>query len=136
MALHQVKTSFFTLHQGRNTRDTHYLYTFMTRVLVVEQYRGNIGKDNGAIRTELDLTEFTNTDTVTTTSSQKFDPTNATKDKCMSVTFLSAEDITRYGKLLEEIENYYMTGSNKYPLNVTSVYNLLVNCKNCQRPAS
>jgi hypothetical protein len=113
MALHQVKMSVFTLHQGRNTSDPHYLDKFMTRVSVVEQYGGNIGKDNGAIQTELDLTEFTNT--ATTTSAQKFEPANATKDKCLSVAFFSAADITRYGKLLEELENYYTKRSNNYP---------------------
>jgi hypothetical protein len=53
MALHQAKKSFFCLYQGRDTSDAHYLDKFMTRVSVVEQYGGWIGKDDGAIQDEL-----------------------------------------------------------------------------------
>jgi hypothetical protein len=46
-------------------------------------------------------------------------------------------DTTRYGKMLEELENYFTKRSNNYPSTaVTSAYNLLVNYKNYQRPAS
>jgi hypothetical protein len=64
------------------------------------------------------------------------DATKAAKDKCMAITFLSGADKARYGKLFEDLENDYTKGSNYYPTNATSAYNLLVNYKSFQRPAS
>lgn len=39
-------------------------------------------------------------------------------------------DRGRYGKSIEEIENYYLKGHGDYPKTPTKAYNLLVNCKN------
>ena len=36
-------------------------------------------------------------------------------------------DHGRYGKLIEEVENAYLKGSNDYPRTPTEAYNLLVN---------
>jgi hypothetical protein len=50
MALYQAKQIFYTLHKGRGTSDG---TLFKTHVTLVEQYGGNIGKDNGgAIRAD------------------------------------------------------------------------------------
>jgi hypothetical protein len=108
----------------------------MTHVLVVEQYGGTIGNDNGAIRDEFDFTGVTDTATTTTTSTHKIDATKASKDKCLAVELCYMADNTIYEKLLEDLENDYTKGSNNYPSNVTSSYNLLVNYKNYQRSTS
>jgi hypothetical protein len=88
MALRQAKKSCYTLHQGLDTNDTHYLDKFMTRVSVVEQYGGSIGKKNGAIRAELTLAGIP--DAATATPAQKIDAAKAAKDKCLAVAFLFA----------------------------------------------
>jgi hypothetical protein len=133
MALHQVKKSFFGLYQGRDTSDTHYLDKFMTGVSVVEQYGGCIGKDDGAIQDKLSWAGVTATLTSGGTPEQLKD---AAKDKCLAIAFLSGANKARYGKLLEDLETDFTKGSNYYPSSVTSAYNLLVNYKNYQRPAS
>jgi hypothetical protein len=38
-------------------------------------------------------------------------------------------DQSRYGKLIEEIENDFLKGHNNYPKNPTEAYNLVVNYK-------
>jgi hypothetical protein len=70
------------------------------------------------------------------TPEQLRDATKAATDKCLAITFLSGADKARYVKLLEDLENDFTKGSNYYPTSVTSAYNLLVNYKNYQRPAS
>jgi hypothetical protein len=140
MSLHQAKKRFYSLYQGHDTSNAHFLDKFTTRVLVVEQFGGNIGKDNGAMNAELDLDGITNKANTTpvhnTTSTHKIEATQGDKDKCLTVVFLSAADKSRYGKMLEDLEKYYMKDSNNYPPNVTSTYNLKVNYKNFQRTAS
>ena len=43
--------------------------------------------------------------------------------------FLLGSDRTRYGKLIEDLENDYLQGSNNYPKTVIAAYNLLTNWK-------
>jgi hypothetical protein len=58
------------------------------------------------------------------------------KEKYLTVAFLSASDKSRYGKVLEDLENDFMKGTNNYLKTLTSAYNLMVNYKKYQKPAS
>jgi hypothetical protein len=51
------------------------------------------------------------------------------------VAFLSSEGKVRFVKLLEDLESDYTTGTNNYPVNMTSADNLIVNYKNYHKPA-
>jgi hypothetical protein len=82
-------------------------------VSVVEQYGGNIGKDNGAIQAQLTLARIR--DAYTATPNPKIYATKANKYKCLEVAFLYATYKTIYGNLFEDLENDYMKGSNDYP---------------------
>jgi hypothetical protein len=56
----------------------------------------------------------------------------------MAYGILVRADRSRYGKLIEEIENDYLKGNNDYPETPTEAYNLLVNYRsynNNKRPA-
>jgi hypothetical protein len=132
MALHQAKKSLFGMYQFRYTSDAHYLDKFTTRVSVVEQYGGCIRKDDGAIQDELSWGGVTVTLTSRGTPEGIRDATKDIKYKRLAIAFLSGAHKARYGKLREDLENDYKKGSNYYPTNVTSAYNLLVNYKNFQ----
>ena len=43
--------------------------------------------------------------------------------------FLLGSDSSRCGKMIEELENSYLHGTNHYPNNIKSAFNLLVNWK-------
>jgi hypothetical protein len=52
------------------------------------------------------------------------------------VAFLCFVDKIRYTKLLEDLDSSYLYGTNNYPVNVTSPYNLLVHYKNHMKPTT
>jgi hypothetical protein len=82
----------------------------MTRVLVVEQYGGCIGKDNGVIQDELNWAGVTITLTSGGTPEQVKDANNVAKYKCLTISFLSGANKARYYKLLEDLQNDYKKG--------------------------
>ena len=43
--------------------------------------------------------------------------------------FITSSDQTKYRRMIEETENNYLKGNNKYPNTMTSDYRLLVNYK-------
>jgi hypothetical protein len=51
-------------------------------------------------------------------------------DKTVAYGILVKADRGWYGKLMEEVKNAYLKGSNDYPTNPTEAYNLLVNYRN------
>jgi hypothetical protein len=124
MALHGALTRFYTLRQDRNTTNAQYLEKFQTNVAVVEQFGGNIGRNTGAVRAKLESASFT--DQTTAGNEDKLAATQLAKDKYLAVAFLCSADKARYTMLLEDLDNAYLYGTNTYPVNVTSAYNLLV----------
>jgi hypothetical protein len=44
----------------------------------------------------------------------------------MACAFLVGSDRDRYGKLVEDLENDHIQGSDKYPKTLTDAYSLLV----------
>jgi hypothetical protein len=69
-------------------------------------------------------------DVITATTEQKVKASQIAMDKYLAVTYIAAYNKTRYGKLLEDLENDFTKGTNNYPVNVTSAYNLVINYKN------
>jgi hypothetical protein len=69
-------------------------------------------------------------DAATATTEQKIEASQIARDKHLAVAYIATSDKTRYGKLLEDLENDFSKGTNNYPVNVTSTYNLVVNYKN------
>jgi hypothetical protein len=55
-------------------------------------------------------------------------------DKKVAYGILIRADRTRYGKLIEEIENDFIKGNKDYPKNPTDAYTLLVNYKHFLQP--
>jgi hypothetical protein len=103
-------------------------------VAVVEQFGGNIGRNTGAVRVELELAGFT--DQTTAGVDDKLAATQRAKDKYLAVAFLCSADKARYTMLLEDLDNAYLYGTTNYPVSLTSAYNLLVHFKNHMKPAA
>jgi hypothetical protein len=62
--------------------------------------------------------------------------TVVSRDKCLAVVSLSGADKAHYGRLVEDLENDFTKGNNTYPGTLNAAYNLVVNYRNYQRPAS
>jgi Zinc knuckle len=52
------------------------------------------------------------------------------RDHYLGFVFVMAADKGRYGKILEEMENSYIQGVNKYPKTLNEAHTLLTYCKN------
>jgi hypothetical protein len=134
LTLDGALTRFYLLHQDQNTTNAQYLEKFQTNVAIVDQFGGNIDRNTGAVRAELELAGFT--DQTTAGNEDKLAATQRAKDKYLAVAFLCSSDKARYTTLLEDLGNAYLYGTNSYPVNVTSAYNLLVHYKNHMKPAT
>jgi hypothetical protein len=110
MALHGALTRFYTLRQDRNTTNAQFLEKFQTNVAVVEQFGGNIGRNTGAVRAELESAGFT--DQTTAGVEDKLAATQRAKEKYLAVAFLCSADKARYTMLLEDLDNAYLYGTN------------------------
>jgi hypothetical protein len=86
------------------------------------------------VRAELELAGFT--DQTTAGNEDKLAATQRAKDKYLAAAFLCSADKARYTKLLEDLDNAYLYGTNNYPVNITSTYNLLVHYKNRMKPTT
>ena len=51
------------------------------------------------------------------------------RNRSIVVSFLKRSDKTRYGALWAKLENQYTGGSDQYPDNITTAYNMLLNYK-------
>ena len=107
------------------------LEKFNTLALIVEQYGGGLGNDPGLIESKL---VDAGIDPSAADGRQSKEALEAAEKRFLVMALLMATDKTRYGKLLEDLENDYTKGHDNYPVTVTGAYNLIVNYKQYQRP--
>jgi hypothetical protein len=103
-----------------------YLEQFQNLVEVATHTGASAGLHAGividiATKKQIDLTPASRDETIATHA--------AAKERFLATSFLLNSDRSRYGRLIEEIENTYIQGQNRYPPTVTAAYNLLVNWK-------
>jgi hypothetical protein len=63
------------------------------------------------------------------TESEKKALADDVEQRSLAVAFILCADRLRFGKLIEDMENNYLQGNNKYPTTVSSAYHLLSNWK-------
>jgi hypothetical protein len=88
----------------------------------VEQYRGEVVKDPGAIKPALDLKGIYSAAAM---AEEKQVAIKSTKETNLTVAMLAITDKFRYGKLTEDLENAFTKGRNNYPTNITVPYTLI-----------
>jgi hypothetical protein len=64
------------------------------------------------------------------TEQQRREARERIQNKKIAYGILVRADRTRYGKLIEEVENDFLKGHDNYPKTPTEAYNLLVNYRN------
>jgi len=60
------------------------------------------------------------------TTDEKVELCNEAEEQQVALIVLCGADQSKYGPLLEELENDYLNGQNNYPCNITGVYNWLL----------
>jgi Reverse transcriptase (RNA-dependent DNA polymerase)/Zinc knuckle len=119
-ALHEAKRRFYVFYQDRTSSVQTYLEKFRNMVGVIEHCGGGVIADSLVAET------LTADDIANLTAERHKDIVNATKEKYLACAFLLSSDRTRYGKLIEDLENNYIQGVDKYPKTLNDAYSLLL----------
>ena len=128
-AKHKAKWRFYHLMQEKNSCHKGFRDRFNNCVDVVEHCGGTLVDYNDVENelTALSLTFRTATDEQITQAKQ------TAKDKLLGVSYLMCVDRTKFGKLLEDVENAYLTGVDQFPKSVNDAYHRVTNWSNDPR---
>jgi hypothetical protein len=122
LALHNAKMRLFSLRQGKDVTNDKFLETFQTHVSVIEQFRGEIGRDTIIISKELEIRGLSVKDV---TEAQIAESSNTGKGKYLATALIRASYRSRYVRMLDDLQNQYLNGYNNYSDSVTAAYHLL-----------
>ena len=111
-ATHEATRRVYTYSQGKYTTTAIYLEQYQNIIDVIEQVGGSIGRNEGLVKAyakvkgldidDLDEDELT-------------ELTQQTYERYIATSFVLAADRSRYGRLIEGLENDYLQGQNNYP---------------------
>jgi hypothetical protein len=123
-ALHKAKHRFYTMRQDKHTSVQQYYESFINTVKVIEHCGGDIGTDRSLVTEALGGRDRAiASDAVIANAEQ------SAKEKYLSCAFILGVDKICYGRFLEDLENSFMQGIDKFPKSMTEAYNILVNWK-------
>ena len=125
-ALHEAKRRFYQTSQHKSTTCQGYLETFQNSVEVLMYSGGDIGTDTGLVEKALASQGLT---METATVEQLENSRDYAKQAYLACAFLLGADRNRYGKLIEDLENDFIQGQDRYPKTVNTAYNLLIHWK-------
>ena len=115
IALHQAKSKFYNIRQG-SLSNAEYLEKFNNVFDIVTAYNGQLNYQ--AITDIATKTAHAGVDYDTPTAPQQAIFQENEKYMYLACTFLCQSDRKRYGRLLEELENYYTKVNSNYPTNI------------------
>ena len=129
LSIHLSKRHFFLLSQGRNTVGEYY-DQFKNQTDVLEHIGAGIGNDEAIMKQVLrsqgiDIDEATE-------AQEEAAETEGTQ-WYLVLAFLMGSDRSRFGRLLEKLENDFTAGNNNYPKTLTDAYNMLLEWKDDPR---
>ena len=127
VAMHMAKRKFYTFSQKAGMSNHEYLEKFKTVLEVLESNGAEIGTDEALVDTLLGDVNLTRT---SVSDSQLELIRKRARDSYLAVAFLMGADRGRYGLLIQDLENSFTQGTDKYPKDIVSAYHLLSNWKN------
>lgn len=127
-AVHDAKRKFF-MHSMVSTKMSDspqkYYESFNNVVDTINTTKADIGVDE-SIAIYYAKTEDGITDITTLDPTQKLALKKKAKERYLATAFILGADRSRYGRLIEEMENSFIKGKDEYPTTLTDAYNLLV----------
>ncbi|KAI2492174.1 hypothetical protein MHU86_22370 [Fragilaria crotonensis] len=125
-SLFEAKKRYIMQLQGKlPTADFH--TQFLNSVAVIKHCRGNVWEDNGV--EEMILRETGKTNKVGMTKAEMKVLAEDVEQRSLAVAFILCSDRLRFGKLVENMENSYLQGNNKYPKTMVAANHLLAHWK-------
>ena len=125
-ALDESVRRFYLCTQGRHTTTSAYMEKFQNIVDVIEHSGGSIANHPGVL-TQLAETKRVDIDLLSDENLLKLK--KEAQEQNLAVAFLLRADRVRYGRLLEDLENDFLQGQDRYPKTLTAAFSLLTNWK-------
>ena len=125
LSIHLAKRQFFLLSQGQNSVGEYY-EQFKNQTDVLDHIGAGIGDDD-AITKQVLRSQGINIDDVTEAQEEAAEIQGI--EWYLALTFLMGSDRSRFGCLLEKLENDFMAGHDNYPKTLTDAYNMLLEWK-------
>ena len=129
LSIHLAKRQFFLLPQGRNTVGEYY-EQFKNRTDVLDHIGAGIGDDD-AITKQVLRSQGINVDNATEAQEEAAEIQGI--EWYLALAFLMGSDRSRFGRLLEKLENDFTAGHDNYPKTLTDAYNMLLEWKDDPR---
>ena len=101
-----------------------YLDKFMNLTEMAESYEGTL-HDAAVFKIALLASNLRNTPEANLDEDERIIINAAARDIYLSCAFVIASNPNRYGRLVEELENYCTKGNNNYPTNMVKAYQLI-----------
>ena len=134
-ALHEALKRYYNSAQGKFANTQAYLEQFQNVVAVVTESGGSVAGHDGVENTIIAEGEVYREDM---TEAQLTAVKEEATAQSTAMAFLLGCDRSRYGRLIDDLENVFLQNRNHYPKTVAEAYNLLTNWKQertgCQLP--
>jgi hypothetical protein len=114
------------IYQEKDSACQAYLEKFQNCVDVLDHCGGSIGHVPGLVKSMLEEVGIRYEDA---TQEELDDANKEIQEQYFVVSFLLSSDRHRYGRLIENLENNYTQGQDRYPKTLTAAYSLLTNWK-------
>ena len=107
-----------------------FMERFQNLIDVIEYSGGSIGIQPGIVKA---LATEKQIDVNRLTRQEKDELEKEAQGRYLAMTFTLNSDRTKYGTLIEDLENSYLHGEDRFPKTMTNAYNLLTNWKQDMR---
>ena len=121
LSIHLAKRQFFLLSQGRNTVGEYY-EQFKNQTDVLDHIGAGIGDDDAITKQVL---RSQGIDIEEATEAQEEAAEIQETEWYLALAFLMGSDRSRFGRLLEKLENDFTAGHDNYPKTLTDSYNMM-----------
>jgi hypothetical protein len=121
-ALHEMKCHFYMCQQDKHMPCQPYLEHFKNQAEVID-HLGRTVKERILIE---DVLQEANLNRTTASDAELQLAIVMARMQYLSCALIISADCTQYGQLLEDLENEFVQGTDKYPKTLTAAYSLLI----------
>ena len=126
LSIHLAKRQFYLNSQGRSTSGAAYYEQFNNIIDMMEHCGASLGEDDGIITKVL---EHNDIDPTAATATQKENARIEAQEWYYGLAFLMGADRVRFGRYLEDLENDFTQGVDRYPKSRVDAHHVLANWK-------
>ena len=126
LSIHLAKRQFYLNSQGRSVSVANYYEQFNNTIDMLEHCGASLGEDDGIITKVL---EHHDIEPSTATPTQKENARIEAQEWYYGLAFLMGADRVRFGRYLEDLENDFTQGVDRYPKSRVDAHHVLANWK-------